>query len=138
MVNIYSNEHISYANATKFINENQGLSENNYYYTELKSEWPKIVDIQPPEKEGNRLIGSTDSRTDDDNEADGIVLELKDSLDLTQATFYLDILNQADMQIDAHGNDVGYEARLEDIKSRYKESDVYNKCLCLVNKIRDK
>ena len=53
-------------------------------------------------------------------------------------SIYLDILNQADMQIDAHGNDVGYEARLEDIKSRYKESDVYNKCLCLVNKIRDK
>ena len=53
-------------------------------------------------------------------------------------SIYLDILNQADMQIDAHGNDVGYEARLEDIKSRYKESDVYNECLCLVNKIRDK
>lgn len=26
VVNIYSNEHISYANATKFINENQGLN----------------------------------------------------------------------------------------------------------------
>lgn len=26
----------------------------------------------------------------------------------------------------------------EDIKNRYGQSDVYNKCLCLVNKIRDK
>ena len=78
------------------INENQGLSDNNYYYAELKNEWPKIVDIQPPVKEENRLIGSTDSRTDDDDEADGVVLELKDSLDLTQATYYLDILNPSD------------------------------------------
>ena len=53
-------------------------------------------------------------------------------------SIYLDILNQSDMQIDAFGNDVGYEARLEDIKNRYGQSDVYNKCLCLVNKIRDK
>jgi len=34
-------------------------------------------------------------------------------------SFYLDILNQADMQIDKYGNDVGYDKRLEDIKSRY-------------------
>jgi len=32
---------------------------------------------------------------------------------------YLDILNQADMQIDKYGNDVGYEKRLDDIKQRY-------------------
>lgn len=32
---------------------------------------------------------------------------------------FLDILNQADMQIDKYGNDVGYKKRLEDIKQRY-------------------
>lgn len=41
---------------------------------------------------------------------------------------YLEILNMADMQIDSHGDDVGYEKRLEDIKSRYGEnSEVYRK-----------
>ena len=32
---------------------------------------------------------------------------------------YLKILNMADMQIDKYGNDVGYEKRLEEIKTRY-------------------
>lgn len=32
---------------------------------------------------------------------------------------YLDILNQADMQIDKSGNEVTYDERLEDIKQRY-------------------
>ena len=32
---------------------------------------------------------------------------------------YLDILNTADMMIDKYGNDVGFDKRLEDIKSRY-------------------
>lgn len=44
-------------------------------------------------------------------------------------SLYLNILNQADMQIDKCGNDVGYEERLKDIGSRYGfESDVYKKC----------
>lgn len=51
---------------------------------------------------------------------------------------YLDILNQADMQIDAFGNDVGYDSRLKDIKNRYGESEIYNKCLNLVKKIRNR
>ena len=52
-------------------------------------------------------------------------------------SLYLDILNQADMQIDKYGNDVGYDKRLEDIKNRYgKDSDIYNKCCKIVNKIR--
>ena len=47
---------------------------------------------------------------------------------------YLDILNQADMQIDKYGNDVGINKRLQDIKSRYGEdSEVYKKCLSLIN-----
>lgn len=51
-------------------------------------------------------------------------------------SLYLNILNQADMQIDKYGNDVGYESRLIDIKSRYgEESIVYQKCLKLVRKI---
>ncbi len=53
-------------------------------------------------------------------------------------SIYLDILNQADMQIDAYGNDVGYDSRLNDIKNRYGESEIYNKCLYLVKKIRDR
>ena len=41
------------------------------------------------------------------------------------------------MQIDKYGNDVGYDKGLEDIKSRYGEdSEVYNKCCKIVDKIR--
>lgn len=51
---------------------------------------------------------------------------------------FLKILNKADMQIDKYGNDVGYDKRLEDIKNRYgKDSDVYNKCCKIVDKIRE-
>lgn len=60
-------------------------------------------------------------------------------IDIKYSSLYLDILNQADMQIDKHGNDVGYDKRLEDIKKRYgEESKVYSKCLKLVNEIRCK
>ena len=52
-------------------------------------------------------------------------------------SLYLDILNQADMQIDKMGRDVGYTGRLEDIKSRYGEtSKVYLSCVNLVNFIK--
>ena len=52
-------------------------------------------------------------------------------------SLYLDILNQADMQIDKMGKDVGYTGRLEDIKSRYGEnSKVYLSCVNLVNFIK--
>lgn len=52
-------------------------------------------------------------------------------------SLYLTILNQADMQIDKYGNDVGYDKRLCDIKSRYGEdSIVYKKCFDLIEKIR--
>lgn len=50
----------------------------------------------------------------------------------------MDILNQADMQIDKYGNDVGYNKRLEDIKNRYREtSEVYKKCVKLVENIKN-
>lgn len=53
------------------------------------------------------------------------------------SSLYLDILNQADMQVDKFGNDVGYDKRLEDIKSRYgAESEVYKKCFDLVQRVR--
>ena len=39
-------------------------------------------------------------------------------------SLYLTKLNQADMQVDKYGNDVGYEKRLEDIKSRYGEKSI--------------
>ena len=57
--------------------------------------------------------------------------------DTNYDSIYLKILNQADMQIDKYGNDVGYEKRLEDIKSRYgEESNIYINCKKLVDKIR--
>mgnify|MGYP004625432531 FL=1 len=53
-------------------------------------------------------------------------------------SIYLDILNQADMQIDKMGKDVGYTGRLEDIKSRYgDDSKVYTSCVNLVNFIKE-
>lgn len=52
---------------------------------------------------------------------------------------YLDILNTADMMIDKYGNDVGFEKRLEDIKSRYgKESIPYQNCVELINELGGK
>ena len=52
---------------------------------------------------------------------------------------FLDILNCADMQIDKYGNDVGFEGRLEDIKSRYGEhSIVYKRCLEMVKDFKEK
>ena len=60
-------------------------------------------------------------------------------VDSEYTSTYLDILNQADMQIDKYGNDVGYDNRLEDIKSRYGEkSEVYINCKKIVSKILDK
>ena len=53
-------------------------------------------------------------------------------------SLYLTILNQADMQVDKYGNDVGYDKRLEDIRSRYsEESIIYKKCLELVKKMKE-
>ena len=46
-------------------------------------------------------------------------------INIEYKSLYLDILNQADMQIDKYGNDVGYDKRLEDIKNRY-EKLLYN------------
>ena len=57
-------------------------------------------------------------------------------INLEYKSMYLDILNQADMQIDKYGNDVGYEKRLEDIKQRYGEdSVVYKKAYKLVERL---
>ena len=54
-------------------------------------------------------------------------------------SIFLDILNQADMQIDKYGNDVGYDKRLEDIKERYGESSaIYKNCIALIKSIREK
>lgn len=55
------------------------------------------------------------------------------------SSLYLDILNQADMMIDKYGNDVGYNLRLEDIKSRYgEESKVYLDCSEMVRQLKEK
>ena len=52
-------------------------------------------------------------------------------------SLFLKILDQADMQIDKYGNDVGYEKRLLDIKNRYgEESDVYMECRELIRRIK--
>lgn len=54
-------------------------------------------------------------------------------------SLYLDILNLADMQIDKYGNDVGFNQRLLDIKSRYGEASiVYKKCYTLINQLSNK
>lgn len=54
-------------------------------------------------------------------------------------SLYLDILNTADMMIDKYGNDVGFDKRLEDIKSRYGEdSSVYLKCIELINELKSR
>jgi len=54
------------------------------------------------------------------------------------SSLFLDILNKADMQIDKYGNDVGYDKRLEDIKSRYgEESKVYKDVLELIKRLRE-
>ena len=58
-------------------------------------------------------------------------------IDVEYETKKIKILNQADMQIDKYGNNVGYGRRLEDIKIRYGENSiVYNKCCKLVEKVR--
>lgn len=55
------------------------------------------------------------------------------------ASLYLDILNQADMQIDINGNDVGYEKRLSDIEKRYgKNSITYKKSYKLIEKLKNR
>lgn len=47
--------------------------------------------------------------------------------DAEYGSLFLKILNMADMQIDKEGNDIGYEKRLEDIKTRYGEESIqYN------------
>lgn len=45
-----------------------------------------------------------------------------------------DRLNQADMQIDKYGKNVGYEKRLEDIKN----SEIYIKAQKLIESLRKK
>lgn len=48
----------------------------------------------------------------------------------------LDLLNSADLQINSLGERVGYQARLEDIRSRYgNESIQYHNALNLVKKL---
>ena len=52
-------------------------------------------------------------------------------------SLYLDILNTADMMIDKYGNDVGFDKRLEDIKSRYgNDSTQYINCVKIINELR--
>mgnify|MGYP002620188654 CR=1 FL=1 len=54
-------------------------------------------------------------------------------------SLYLDILNIADMSIDKYGNDVGFDKRLEDIKTRYGEESVqYQNCVKIVDELRNK
>ena len=51
-------------------------------------------------------------------------------------SYYLDLLNKCDMMIDSHGNDVGFDNRLEDIKNRYGEdSQEYIKAKELVKEL---
>ena len=66
-------------------------------------------------------------------------VEYHGKVDSEYQSLYLDILNYADMNIDKYGNDVGFEKRLEDIKSRYgEESKVYINCVNLINELKEK
>lgn len=52
-------------------------------------------------------------------------------------SLYLDILNTADMMIDKYGKDVGFDKRLEDIKSGYGEDSIqYVNCFKIVNELK--
>lgn len=52
---------------------------------------------------------------------------------------YLLILNQADMQINKYGNDVGYDKRLHDIEERYGGDSIpYQNSKKLIDQIRNK
>ena len=52
-------------------------------------------------------------------------------------SFYLQLLNAADMQIDKYGNDVGFDERLKDIKNRYGVNSMqYQKSKQIVDKIK--
>ena len=55
------------------------------------------------------------------------------------SSLYLDILNQADMQVDKYGNDIGYDGRLKDIEDRYgSDSKVYKSCFELIIELKEK
>lgn len=59
--------------------------------------------------------------------------------DVEYESLYLLILNQADMQVDKYGTEVGYERRLNDIKYRYGDkSPVYLNSKKLIDNIKDK
>lgn len=54
-------------------------------------------------------------------------------------SFYLDILNEADMKIDKYGEDVGYEKRLKDIRNRYGSDSVqYNNALKIIEHLKNR
>ena len=60
-------------------------------------------------------------------------------IDIEYSSLYLDILNLSDMQIDKYGNDVGFDKRLLDIKTRYGEkSIVFKKCNIIIKNLKNK
>ena len=49
---------------------------------------------------------------------------------------YLEILNCADLSVNKYGEDVGFSARIEDIKSRYgEESSQYINCVKMIDEL---
>ena len=59
--------------------------------------------------------------------------------DCEYTSYYLDILNLADNMIDRYGNDVGFDNRAKDIKSRYGENSIqYQNCIKIINKLTSK
>lgn len=51
----------------------------------------------------------------------------------------LDLLNNADLHVDGHGNQVSFELRLNDIKNRYGEDSAqFKNALALVQKLKKK
>ena len=53
-------------------------------------------------------------------------------------SYYLDLLNKADMMIDSQGHDVGFDNRLKDIKNRYGENSItYKNAKTLIEEIKN-
>lgn len=60
-------------------------------------------------------------------------------VDVEYSSIYLDILNMADMQVNKYGCDVGYDERLNDIKSRYGIDAIpYKNSKKLISKLKNK
>lgn len=93
-------------------------------------------------------IGYIKGKADGHAKAGGEILKLSNykywqevywhgNTDIVYSSKELDLLNEADLQIDYMGNFIGFDARLEDIKVRYGiDSNQYKNAFILVDLLR--